>query len=391
MKRLARFIRTHRNALVSECEARAGNVTGGVLAPAAGAHMKDVLDRLTERLDASDRARDALTDLAMQHAARCYRDGIALAKVVGGYSSFRHVVLATYAGAEVPKLRDRLAAMGFLNDCIDVAISEAVEQFARETAHDRDLLIATVNHDLGNEVGVVRMTAASLLEDRDLPSRVRERALVISDSARLMARMVSDISGFTEVQFGGRLSIEPKPCDACSICRRVVQGMLAAAPGRQVSVRCSGCASGNWDADRLAELVRNLVANAIQHGDGPVVVAVGPIDDGSGVSLAVSNHGPVIPDEVLPTLFAPRQRKPPARSTEPAPRRTGLGLYMVKTIAEAHGGSVAVESRRDKGTVFTVQLPVDAEARARPQEHENQRSERARRVRSNRTSSTTRA
>jgi signal transduction histidine kinase len=367
MHRLARFIRRHRNDLVSQCEARARKVTGAEAPLGAGAHTNEVLDRLTERLEANDRAPDALSDLATGHAARCYRDGIALAKVVGGYSAFRHVVLATYAGAEVPQLRDRLDAIGFLNDCVDVAISDAVEQFARETAHDRDLLIATVNHDLGNEVAVVRMTAATLIADADLPSQVHERALIIADSGRLMARMVSDLSDFTEVQFGGQLSIEPSPCDACAICHRVVQGMVAAASGRQVSVRCSGTTSGRWDPDRLAELVRNLVANAIQHGQGSVVVAIGAVGDGSGVRLTVSNEGPLIPDELLPRFFGPRRRTPTTDSPKRS-RRIGLGLYMVKTIAEAHGGTVTVESRRETGTVFTVDLPLEMAPRARPEQ-----------------------
>jgi signal transduction histidine kinase len=356
MQRLGRFIRRNSRELAQQCEPAAVATGAAGSARLADTHTGQLLARLAEHIDRNERGRDALRDLATIHAGRSYRAGVSLENVVGGYNLFRHEVLARYAASEEPALRERLESISYLNDAVDAAIAGAIEQFSREVQRDRELLISTVNHDLANEVGVVGMMAASLADHHDLPPALRERASIIGDSARLMGRMLADLTQLTDVRLGGQALLRPQPCDVLSICRRVVQGMLAIAPDRQLSVQGGEAATGRWDPDRLTQLVRNLVANAIKHGTGAVTVAAEATQDHGGVHVTVANDGPIIPPPTLQALLGRLRADPMPPSSRPG----GLGLYVVKTIAEAHGGHVSARSTPETGTVFTVWLPRDA-------------------------------
>jgi two-component sensor histidine kinase len=109
---------------------------------------------------------------------------------------------------------------------------------------------------------------------------------------------------------------------------------------------------GAWDVDRLAQVVSNLVGNAIQHGDGTPITLTGQ-EQGDSVTLAVHNGGSPIPAEVLPFLFEPLARG----RAEGASHSIGLGLFIARAIVSAHGGDIQVSSSTNEGTTFTVRLP----------------------------------
>ena len=111
---------------------------------------------------------------------------------------------------------------------------------------------------------------------------------------------------------------------------------------------------GAWDSDRLLQIISNLVSNAGQHGRPEGVVAV-KLDgrDPDVVTLEVHNGG-TIPPSILPMLFDPFRG---SRPRPDASRGLGLGLFIVKEIARAHGGTVQVSSTADHGTTFVVRLP----------------------------------
>jgi hypothetical protein len=116
----------------------------------------------------------------------------------------------------------------------------------------------------------------------------------------------------------------------------------------------SGNLVGDWDADRLFQVISNLVGNAIQHGAGtPVALSA----DGSGdmVTLGVQNGGPPIPSETIPFIFEPLARG--ASSGENAARSIGLGLFIARAIVVAHQGNITVTSSAQDGTTFRVRLP----------------------------------
>ena len=109
---------------------------------------------------------------------------------------------------------------------------------------------------------------------------------------------------------------------------------------------------GQWDADRLAQVVSNLVGNAIQHGSGtPITLSAQEHRD--SVTLSVNNGGTPIPSEALPFVFEPLARG----RIDSAPHSIGLGLFIARAIVSAHGGHIHVGSSTEGGTTFTVGLP----------------------------------
>jgi signal transduction histidine kinase len=132
----------------------------------------------------------------------------------------------------------------------------------------------------------------------------------------------------------------------------VAEECSAARSGRQVRCEVDGDCAGAWDADRIAQLLTNLVLNALDHSpDGaPVWIRCRALEH--DVVLEVVNAGPVLPPELVPRLFEPFRRGDGARRGG-----VGLGLFIARAIARAHQGDISVRSSAADGTVFSVRLP----------------------------------
>src|SRR5262249_31799739 len=148
--------------------------------------------------------------------------------------------------------------------------------------------------------------------------------------------------------------------DLHALCRHVIDELAAAYPRTAISLDVSGDGRGAWDGDRLAQVLSNLLRNAIQHGGGGAIV-VRVLDEGENVAITVHNQGPAIPADLLPFIFDPF-RQGERRDARDA-QSVGLGLYIVQQIVLAHGGQIYVWSPDRDGTTFTVRLPRHAEAR----------------------------
>jgi signal transduction histidine kinase len=148
------------------------------------------------------------------------------------------------------------------------------------------------------------------------------------------------------------------PVDLEKLCGEVFYGMRTAHPQRTLRFHPHGDLTGDWDAARLHQVVSNLMGNALQHGSaqGPVELSVA--SEGSTVVLSVHNEGAPIPSDLLATIFDPLVRGATLESAERrVPGSVGLGLYIVREIVVAHGGTVEVASTAHEGTTFTVRLP----------------------------------
>ncbi len=235
----------------------------------------------------------------------------------------------------------------------------------RETVRFNELFVGVLAHDLRSPLAAM-LTAGELIKSR-LEQAHDDRNLKpvgrILSSGQRMARMVEQLLDFTRLRFGGGMTLEPRPAELAPLVRQVVDELETANPDRRIAVETSGDLGGAWDPDRLGQLFSNLLANAVQHGspeDGVHVRLTGDAPD--VVQFAVHNMGSVPPD-LLSNLFEPLIGSEGRRDKA---RGLGLGLFITREIAKAHGGDVSVTSTQAAGTTFTVTLPRFATATIAP-------------------------
>jgi signal transduction histidine kinase len=201
-------------------------------------------------------------------------------------------------------------------------------------------------------LGVVTAGAALLAAPDDHPERRARVATRILTSTQRMERMISDLLDLTRTRLGGSIPLTRRTANLQHVCEVVMTEVRTAHPDATVRLHTSGDLQGLWDADRLTQVVSNLVGNAIQHGAG-TPVTLNAQEQGDSVRLAIHNGGPPIPPDVLPSVFEPLARG----RADGASHGIGLGLFIARTIVSAHGGQIEVTSSADAGTTFTVDLP----------------------------------
>jgi signal transduction histidine kinase len=244
------------------------------------------------------------------------------------------------------------------NETIDQSLAKAVQSYTQRVDRSRQLFLAILGHDLRNPLNSIMMSADLLAHTCRGDADGADAAARISSSAAAMARMISDLLDFTGAALGAEMPLTVAPTDVGGVCGEVVDEMRAAYPKRTLRFEPRGELSGEWDAARLRQLVSNLLGNAIQHGasDGPVDLSVA--GEGEEVVIAVHNGGAPIPPDALATIFDPLVRgSTPELQRQRRPGSIGLGLYIARAVATAHGGTIDVTSSAGAGTTLTVRLP----------------------------------
>lgn len=214
----------------------------------------------------------------------------------------------------------------------------------------RDRFVGILGHDLRNPLGAISMAAEYLRHAKDIPERHTKNLERIVNSADRMSRMIVDLIEFARA-LGKQMLVKRQEVDFAEVCRRIIDEVEQAYPGVHLDFDAQGDTRGQWDPDRLAQAVANLVTNAVQHGEPPFQVTVK--DAGRDVVLAVSNQGAPIAPEAQGGIFEPF-------SHTTATQGLGLGLFIVNEIVAAHGGSIDVRTTRDDGTTFTSRWPRSA-------------------------------
>ncbi len=249
----------------------------------------------------------------------------------------------------VAPLRDAAGAVsGAISILMDISDRKHREYEAARTARFREHLLGIVSHDLRNPLTAIVTSAQLLLRYGELPDRQGRVVGRIATSADRMARMIDDLLDFARTRLGGEFPIHPRRIDLRQICEQTVEE-LEFAYTRPVKIEAEGDHWGDWDPDRMAQVISNLAGNGLQHGEGEVSVFLH--GEPEVVVFQTHNGGAPIPKEVLPHIFEPGRRGD-ARSGG-----LGLGLFIVQQIVLAHGGSIEVRSSEADGTVFTVVLP----------------------------------
>jgi signal transduction histidine kinase len=240
----------------------------------------------------------------------------------------------------------------------DLTQHQLREEELRRTAEFRERFLGIVSHDLRNPLNSISLSANMLLREGELSVRARKAAGRIAQSAKRMGRMISDLLDFTRGRLGGGIPLTRRSGDLRLICRPVLEELGLGGLGSPLRLSTEGDFQGQWDEDRLAQLVGNLVKNALDYSPPGSPVTVSLQDEGPWVRLEVHNHGEPIPVDVLPRLFEPFRRGMHQEDSQHS--GLGLGLFIAQQITQAHGGTLEALSTREAGTTFRVRLPRHA-------------------------------
>ena len=238
---------------------------------------------------------------------------------------------------------------------LGVVVREVTEQKATDEL--QRLLVGIVGHDLRNPLGVIA-TSARLLETNGLEPRQRQIVARIgraTDSIGSLAQLLLD---YTVLRAGKRMSIAPRDVEVAEVLDAVLDDFRALHPDRPVEAGPSCEGRVWWDVERVRRLIGNLLSNAAKYGDLAAPISIRCSGTPEEVTLEIENRGPSIPPDRLPRIFEPLHQ------VADADRRAGgigLGLFIARQIAQAHGGGIEARSA-DGTTAFTVRLPRRAPA-----------------------------
>lgn len=223
-------------------------------------------------------------------------------------------------------------------------------------------ILGIVGHDLRSPVHSIRLGTSFLLRHGTLGPRDHQVVTRIASSADRMGRLIAELRDFSVSQMPTGLRVNRRRVDFGSLCREVLDELEEGFPSRRMRLLVESDATGEWDPDRLAQVVSNLVGNALFYSPPETEVTVRLSSDEKQTALEVHNLGTAIPPEVLPKVFEAFSRG--AASQLAHSHGLGLGLYICRQIVFTHGGKISVSSTAENGTTFTVTLPRHLEMTA---------------------------
>jgi signal transduction histidine kinase len=362
---LSEFIRGHNEQIISAFEAFARTLmpAGANMVPSElRDHAHEMLTALVADMDKGQTAREqseksmgrgALHALAASghlHADARIRHGFTHAKVLAEFRAMRASVLRLYEQSGDTDL----AGVRRFNESIDEALTESMTRYTALTDRYRDQFVGILGHDLRNPLNSIAAGAALLSMTTDADQRSAKVASLILRSAHRMGRLIDDLLDLTLARLGGAIPVKRVPIDLTQLCQEVVLEAQAAHPGAQVSFNWNGDLKGEWDRDRLAQVLSNLLGNAVRHGDGGAVALEAHGSD-ADVVITVHNRGNPIPSELHDAIFEPLIRHA-VEGTGDA-NGIGLGLFIARAVVAGHAGEVFVTSSESEGTTMTVRLP----------------------------------
>ena len=260
----------------------------------------------------------------------------------------------------------RVMGTGDLSQRVDVHSRDEIGQLAASfnqmsadlarASQSRKQMTADLAHDLRTPLSILRGYTEGLKEER-LAGAPAIYA-VMHDEVEHLQRLVEDLRVLSLAD-AGELVLTRRSVDPRALLERTALSYMMQAEEHGLALRveaAEGLPSVNVDTDRLAQVLKNLVANALRHTqEGEIVLSA--VAEGGRVRLCVGDTGSGISAEDLPLVFERLYRGDAARQRT-AENSSGLGLAIAKAIVEAHGGAIAVASTAGHGTVFTIDLPA---------------------------------
>jgi signal transduction histidine kinase len=219
-------------------------------------------------------------------------------------------------------------------------------------------LVTTVAHELRSPLTSVKGFTATLLAKWSRFTDEQKRLMLetVNADADRVTRLITELLDISRID-AGRVRVQRHLVDLAVIINRVVDAHIAAGEprGRFLMTHADNLPEMWLDADKAEQIISNLVENAVYHGAGRVTITVEPgiVGDVLGAAVTVMDEGEGIPDEVAARVFTKFWRSGKRGGT-------GLGLYIVRGLVEAHGGTISVARAPSGGALFRFVLPTAA-------------------------------
>lgn len=364
--RLAEFIDQAREQIVAESVAYAQQLPtlNGKAVDILRDHLPLVLDAIARDLEqpqtraesiAKSQGRGPVLDgetAAQTHGLLRARSGLSIEDLVAEYRVLRSCVLRLWADAHAPDENVIADTLRF-NEAIDQAVAESVAFFSAELQRWRSIFLGVLGHDLRGPLNAMQLSA-QLLSHPAQPANVVRPATTLLRNAQHMASLLDSLLEYSKSELGIGMALNRSPVNLALLCGEEVEVLRTALPDTQIEFDATDNAEGEFDGARVREAVANLVRNAAQHGNGGSPIAIKVRGGDEAVQISVDNDSDPIPAEKLQSLFEPLRRH--AAGSDRSGSNLGLGLFIVREIARAHGGdaTVSIAGRRIS---FSLILP----------------------------------
>jgi signal transduction histidine kinase len=368
--RLADFILSDMESILAQWEAFAGTLlpaAANMRSRALRDHAQQILEAVAKDLSTSQTSEaqfeksigqapklaGASETAAQTHALLRARGGFDINQLAAEYRALRASVLRLWMDECQPDAPHPDDVIRF-NEAIDQAISESIGFFSAQVDQARNLLLGMLGHDMRSPLQTIQ-TTASYLAALNAGEKVSVAASRLIRSGARMQALLDDMLDFNRTRLGLGINVVPTEGDLARQVADELDLVRAVHPDRQLELDVVGDCHGVWDGRRLQQLLGNLVLNAIKYGDPDAPVHVSLRGEAAEVILEVKNSGAAIERSTLDQIFDPLQRGPNHRDRN-VDSSLGLGLYIAREIAKAHGGGI--DARSDEAeTVFIVRLP----------------------------------
>jgi signal transduction histidine kinase len=372
--RLHRYIDEHLDEILAEWEAFArtlGPAADHMSSLALRDHAKDILRAISLDMKTHQNASQQYQksrgigsdaggeqSAAAVHGALRQASDFSLLQLSSEFRALRATVLRLWLPQITHMESDAIYEMVRFNEGIDQALAESVVTYSARADHTRELFLAVLGHDLRSPLSTMRLSGEMLALPGLPAEEISQIGGRIRRGARLMSSMVDDLLGYTRTQLGGGMPMKREDGDIKTLCESSIEDAGSSYPGSRFELDVPADLHGRFDNVRLQQLLNNLLVNAAQYGSKEHAIKVTGRGDAHAVVVQVNNHGSVIPEASLQSIFKPLVQLPTGEADASRPRTSlGLGLFVAREIALSHGGELSVTSNDKDGTTFTLRLP----------------------------------
>lgn len=299
---------------------------------------------------------------AETHAEARLLSGYTVVQLVSEYRALRSSVLTLWA-ADIGSSQDaHMAEVTRFNEAVDQALAESVARYDYMVKQSQNMFLAILGHDLRNPLGTIVTGSSFLMQAVDIAPKYVLVATRMFNSAKRMSKLINDLIDFTRTHLGPGIPIRVKQGSMVTLCDEVVNELRTFHPERMIELHAPQKLDAIFDESRIAQVLSNLIGNAIQYGSPDIPITVRLSNNGDEISVEVNNKGKNIADDKVLSIFDPMVRIAAhvnsAESSDLIERTSlGIGLYISREIIHAHGGEIKVTSSESDGTTFIVAMP----------------------------------